>query len=274
MFADAPGVPRFASDLRCCTYHPHLPAHLVGGILKSGEGAERIRARIAARVGVTPVGVGPPPAYAALPRTADSFGRDPALRCPFLDEKGERCSIWRHRGVACAAFHCKYDRGALGAGWWGLVVVAFDAIDRALARWVLERTGLDVAACDELLHHPGDEERDRRAWGVRRGAEEAHFLEAAALVEALDWDAIARIGGPPLAGLPDAMRGALARMDAIPARTRPSGELVQIRSGRAVTLRHPTVPFDPIEVPAELPPDPDHALLRRLLDWRVLVGVE
>src|SRR3954469_9060168 len=70
MLPGAPDLPpsgAFDPAVRCCTYHPHLAPWLIGGILKDGaEGARSIvRARIAAKTGVTPLGLEPSPEYAA-----------------------------------------------------------------------------------------------------------------------------------------------------------------------------------------------------------------
>jgi hypothetical protein len=286
--ANLPPEGPFDPELRCCTYHPQLLAHLCGGILRDGDAAGRahLRERIAARVGVTPIGIIPTPAYAAhhqaLSGIPGSFGHRRELRCPFLQD--DHCSIWRHRGLACAAFHCKYDRGALGHWRWNLIVVAFNVVDRVVSRWLLERQGLDVRACDALLHGSGDE---AAAWGAFLGREEEYFLEAARLVEALSWDDVVAIGGAELAGYADGVRAALARLDEVPARVRKGPNvLYQIRPDRSALAQHPSVSLDLIELPADvvdllakldeapladlgLPPD----LQRRLLDWQVLIGV-
>src|SRR5258707_323365 len=84
MLPGAPDLPpdgQFDPALRCCTYHPHLASHFVGGILDGGSDAGRaiVRARIGVRVGVTPIGLGP------AERRSGVFGRSPELRCPFYD---------------------------------------------------------------------------------------------------------------------------------------------------------------------------------------------
>lgn len=293
MLPGAPELPPegpFDEALRCCTYHPNLAPHFVGGILDGGDevGRARVRARIAARVGVSPLGLGPTPEYAAAHRRLagpGSFGRSRALACPFLD--GTRCSIWRHRGAACAAFHCKLDRGALGAGLWSLLVVAFNAVERALARWLLARHGLDAAACDALLHAPADAALDARAWGAWRGREEEYFVAAARWVEAMTWAEVAALDG--LHGLGDALRGAVARFDspALPERVRPNREILyQLGKPGHTRLQNRGVPLDLVEIPTELATQLtaldetatanlglEDVLLRRLLDWQVLLPV-
>jgi hypothetical protein len=288
MLPDAPELPPegpFDADTRCCTYHPHLAPHFVGAILERGSdgGCAIVRARIAGRVGVSPLGLGPTPQYARLPR-GRGFGRERALVCPFLAEG--RCSIWSHRGAACAAFHCKYDRGVFGHWFWGLQVVAFQAVERVLGRWLLTRMELDAAACDALLRAPEDEALDARAWGAWRGREEAYFREAARLVEPLSFAEVARIGGAELSGLAGAVRTAAAQMDAGPPERvrRNDAVLHQIGLPGRTRLQNQAVPFDLLEISSELAErlgrleesataalGLDDGLLRRLLDWQVLL---
>src|SRR4051812_4594660 len=124
----------FDPEARCCTYHPHLPPHLVGALLQQRN--EIVEEKVAARDGVTPLGLGPNAEYSArfarLGQHPDAFGRERALVCPFY--AGARCTIWTQRPTACAAFHCKFDRGPLGHGVWNLIVVSFHAVDHALMK--------------------------------------------------------------------------------------------------------------------------------------------
>jgi hypothetical protein len=294
MLPGAPDLPpegTFDPAVRCCTYHPHLAAHFVGGILKDGTefGRAGVRARVAGRAGVTPLGLGPPPANSAawerLASLPGSFGHSLELLCPF--HEAGRCTIWQHRGAPCAAFHCKFDRGALGFALWNLVTIAFNAIERALGAWLLRRQGLDVDACDALLHAPADAALDTRAWGAWRGREEEYFLEAARLIEPLSWAEVIAIGGRDLAGLGDALRGAVARFDdkALPQRVRRGGEILyHLGQASSVRLQNRSVPLDLLDVPAavagrlarlEESPLPelglDDQLVRRLIDWQALV---
>ena len=288
MLPGAPELPPegpFDAETRCCTYHPHLAPHFVGAILERGSdvGRATVRARIAGRIGVSPLGLGPTPQYARLPR-GRGFGRNRDLTCPFLADG--RCSIWSHRGAACAAFHCKYDRGVLGHWFWGLQVVAFQAVERALMRWLLTRMALDAAACDALLRAPADEALDARAWGGWRGREEAYFLEAARLIEPLSFAEVAALGGAELNGLAQAVRTAAAQIDATPPeRVRRNDAVVHhIGVNGRTRLQNPGVPFDLIELSSELAErlrrleesattglGLDDPLLRRLLDWQVLL---
>ncbi len=281
----------FDPAVRCCTYHPHLAAHFVGGILKDGTaaGIAIVRARLAARVGVTPLGLGATPAYAAtyleVTRTPGVFGRSRDLRCPFHADA--RCTIWSHRGAPCAAFHCKFDRGAYGAGLWNLIVVAFNSIERALARWLVETSGLDATLSDALLRAPDDRDLDVRAWGAWHGREAEYFLVAARRIEPMSWVDVAAIGGRELADLGAALGGAATRFAAMvpPTRVQRGTEVLhRIGLPGHKVLHHPALPFDELAVSTELADrlarletseladlGLDAELVRRLLDWRVLV---
>ncbi len=266
--------PRFHPDTRCCTYHPQLPAHVVGALLR--EGAASVGERVAQRRGVTPHGLGPTPEYAAvwnrLGQRPEAFGREPAIVCPF--HAAGRCTIWSQRGVGCAAFHCKYDRGPAGQYLWGLIVVAFHAVDHALLKRLIAHAGLDPQACDALLRAPGDREVEARAWGTWLGRERDYFLLAAQLAEE------AHLAGfPALARLGESLRAAQGRLDARPESVRGNRE-VFYQLGR---VRHGSVPFDSLPVPQELLArlsaldgtrldtlGLDEPTLRALLDWQVI----
>jgi hypothetical protein len=282
----------FLPEVRCCTYQPSLPPHLVGAILAddAAPGRAVVRARIAGRAGVSPLGIGPAPGYSATYAgvVADpvGFGRSAELACPYLD--GDRCGIWAHRGIACATYHCKFDRGALGAGLWNLIGVMVLIVDRALRRWLVRRHDLRPDACDLLLRDPS---ADAEAWGGWLGREEDYFLDCARLVDGLAWRDVEVIGGVELERWAQALRGAVERLDAAqtPTRVQRGGDVLY-RIGRpgTVRLQHRGVPNDLLEVPAEIaarieglgPAEVelaalglDGALIRALLDWQVLVPV-
>ncbi len=291
--ADLPPEGPFDVASRCCTYHPHLAPHFVGGILDgdSDAGRQLVRARIRGRVGVTPLGLAPTPEFAAaLQRIAGrpgGFGRSPEILCPFY--RDARCTIWQQRGVVCAAFHCKFDRGALGAGLWQLITLFFNVVERALARQLLERHGLDAVSCDALLRAPADGALDGRAWGAWRGREEEYFLAAARQVEPLSWAEVVTVGGGELGRVAEALRGAVARLDEAPPERvrRGDGILYQLGGPGRTRLQNRGAPLDLLELPSEvaarlahldvdirladLALDPD--LARRLLDWQALLPV-
>jgi hypothetical protein len=284
MLPGAPDLPpegAYHPEVRCCSYHPHLAAHLVGGVLggEDGEGRARVRSRIAARVGVTPLGLGPTPAYYAL---KGRFGHSREMLCAFY--QNARCTIWRHRAMPCASFHCKFDRGAIGRDLWSFLIIASNVIERVLARWLLGKLGLEVAPSDALLRAPEDAALDRQAWGGWFGREEEYFLESARLVDALSYAEVEAIGGRDLQGLAEALRGVVARGAELPERVRVNGEIVH-HLGRPgyVRLQNRGLPLDLLEVPEELMArlsgemrladlGLDEDLARKLVDWQVLIS--
>lgn len=109
---------RFTAPARCCTYHPRLANVLVGGALRDGGmGAHAIRARLADRDGVSPLGIAPSSSAARryATRTAETFGRDPSLTCPYWVEGPLGCSIHRHRNAICRTWSCRRTHGGRSA---------------------------------------------------------------------------------------------------------------------------------------------------------------
>ena len=295
--AMAPGSPdlppegAFDPALRCCTYHPHLAAHLVGAILERGDspGSDIVRARIAERAGVTPIGIGPDARWAAAWKQSGTrpgaFGRDHSLLCPFL--ANERCTIWESRGAPCASFHCKFDRGVSGASLWNLLTLAFNHIERALARWLLQRMALDAAATDALLQYPADPTLQSRAWGSFHGKEEEYFRAASQLIAPLSWKEVVAIGGRDLTAIEDTLTATMKRLASndLPSRVQRGEVLIQIGKPGTARLFHPAAPLDLLEIPADLAPrlarfhegeiadlEIDDSLLRKLLDWQALIA--
>ncbi|MEO0603010.1 MAG: hypothetical protein AAF211_16345, partial [Myxococcota bacterium] len=79
----------FHPETKCCSYHPSVPNFSVGAVLRGeGPGRARVEARIAGRVGVTPLGIQPGRLarhlYSLDPEA--TFGATPRLRCPYLDD--------------------------------------------------------------------------------------------------------------------------------------------------------------------------------------------
>src|SRR5687767_1905524 len=91
--APSPDALHFRPDAKCCTYHPTLPNYLVGALLADPdpaleEGRRRVRDKLAARVGVTPLWLAAPRKTMVLLEASrdTSFGRSRALRCPYYVE--------------------------------------------------------------------------------------------------------------------------------------------------------------------------------------------
>ena len=174
----------FTLDTKCCGYQPKLPNYLVGGVLRDGgEGAATLRERIEARVMVTPLSVGVPPAYAAqwshVERTT-GFGSDPGLVCPHFHEG--RCRIWAHRDAVCSTWFCRFDRGEAGHAFWLALRSLLQTLATDLSRWAAAELGLDPSA------RP-------MGWGDYRGDPEAFYVAAAERVGALSAADVRRVGG-------------------------------------------------------------------------------
>lgn len=172
----------FHVDVRCCGHVPAQPNFVVGGVLGDPDapGRDALRARVAARHGVTPLGLGPTPTEAAA-IAAVPFGSDPALACPYLDRG--RCGVWRHREAVCATWFCRVDRGEVGQRAQLELRALLQAIERALSR----KLARDLGARPEG--------RGPSAWGGWAGREEAYFLACAARASAMSWPEVRRVVG-------------------------------------------------------------------------------
>lgn len=255
---------RFRSDAKCCTYVPALPNFLLGAALRElppGAARAGLERRLADPAACTPhgldVGEDDRARYQAIV-AAETFGRDPDLRCPhYLDEAGGLCGIWRHRNGVCATWFCKHDRGAAGQRFWNAAEVLLALVERELSHW---------CAC-QLLYHgapPGSAEDDDELpeWSAWAPHAREYYLRAAAMVDELSWSEVQVITGPELTPLAARLQAAYAELQPAP-RAQP---LVQLR-GRAVQLsealrishrgpaRTRVVSYsdsDPIDLPSEL----------------------
>jgi hypothetical protein len=186
---------RFRSDIKCCTWYPDLPNYHVGAALSDespgfAEGRRRLRAQIAARAGVTPLGVGPPPAYSALydflvaaePSTEVSFGRNEALVCPYFDRSGGSCTVWAYRERVCATYFCKHDARAAGYATWMAISRYLDHLQTTLARHAARSVLESAGGIDEVPR-----------WGAYDGREEEFFMASFQFVRATSPDQLAEL---------------------------------------------------------------------------------
>ena len=214
----------FDPRTKCCTYVPELPNFLVGRILCDADpafakGRATLVRRLEEGVAVTPLGVGRPPTYRLLyEHTAGlmAFGRNRALRCPhYLEDEGGSCGIWRHRKSTCATWFCKYERGAVGLGFWRAMNQLLGTVEESLARWCVVELDVGDEALRQLFPPAGgdptlfatpvkgrsldgvvDRDLARRLWGRWTGRERAFYDECGRRVGALTWREVASIGGP------------------------------------------------------------------------------
>ncbi len=206
-----PGAGFFRPDIKCCSYHPTLPNYLVGAALADPsaageEGRSRLRAKIAARVGVTMTWLAAPRKYLVLYDAAreSSFGRSDALLCPYYERATGGCTVWPFRESVCATFFCKHAAGATGQAFWQALKRYLAHIEVALARYAatsirgtppppeLPRMKLTR---DDLEGRPPGPADYAALWGDWVGREELLYVECAKLVAALDKDERTRVLG-------------------------------------------------------------------------------
>ena len=268
--APGPGGIYFDRVVKCCTYLPELHNFLVGRILSDPDpaaqpGRSTVAKRIAAGIGVTPLGLAQSPVFSLLYRNSeDAFGQSRTLCCPHYLEEGGRCGIWRNRDSTCSTWFCKHVRGKIGWTFWRdslhqlLLVVEED-----LARWcVLELHPSDdtlrqvvastaEAVTGESLDNRVNQETYACVWGEWRGREGEFFLRCAELVNPLSWAEVLAISGPKVrayAQLTERAYGRLISDDVPPALLVGSIQLVQIQQG--TTRVNTYSDYDPLDVPS------------------------
>jgi Fe-S-cluster containining protein len=198
------GLAYFRPDTKCCTFQPRLPNYLVGAVLRDGdaEGARRIHARIAQRIGVTPQWLAPGRKYSLLLEASrlTSFGRSTALRCSFYEPDGGLCTIWKHRDSACSTFFCKHRGGADGKAFWVALESWLRLVERRLsahARTIVAPELEEPAVPHGTLTVEDLEDRPPAAyaahWGAWQGREAELYARCHEVIAALDRPAFAAI---------------------------------------------------------------------------------
>jgi hypothetical protein len=199
----------FRPDIKCCTYHPRLPNYLVGGLLSDpdpalAEGRRRVEEVIAGRIGVTPRWVAPPRKTRVLYHAArrSSFGRSLLLRCPYYQEQGGLCTIWRWRETDCSTFFCKYMTGADGQTFWRSLNGYLHEVQGRLAAHALARLAPELEepaveagelTLDDLEDRPpGDY---GQLWGPWQGREGELYRACYREIASLDEARFAEIAG-------------------------------------------------------------------------------
>lgn len=267
----------FRPDVKCCSFLPWLPNFLVGRILAdddpspiAAQGRRSVEERIAARVGVTPMGLERPPmSDLHLRHALDAFGNSRALRCAhYVDQDGGLCGIWRHRESTCATWFCRFERGRFGFELWSAVKLLLSEVERDLALRCALDVGVDPEVLTTLLqaHDPttgtnwqeleGEPEpvAYAKTWADRAGHEVEHYRACAERIAGLTWDDVLARCGPRVAARAAAVRVHHARCAdlTLPERLRSGAfHVAAIRSDggvRAVTYSA----FDAIDLPSRL----------------------
>lgn len=187
----------FHPSTKCCTYHPQLPNFLAGRALRAGGVArDKVRARLLVPDGLEPAGILPPApwrtAYEASREV--TFGRDPALRCPFYVDGDLSCGIWEHRNSVCRSWFCRTDAGYPTQRLWR---AASDALSRA---------EFDLADAVATLGRAPGRDAPPAAW-------ERWYRFCADAVDHARPDAVARVASPRLAELRQRLKEAAAAVE-------------------------------------------------------------
>jgi hypothetical protein len=248
-------APVFPAAARCCTYHPRLPAFLVGRALRrGGEGAAKIRARLAEPDGVSAEGIRAPASHRAAAAEGAGFGHEQRLTCPFWSAEapqGRGCTVHLDREAVCRTWHCRRDQGIRSHAAWMALKELLMCVEATL-----------VDACVAGGEPPGQ--------GAPPEVWEAWFVACADRVDGLGPGEVDRLRGERL----DTLRARVAaRLDE---RDAPMPEVVipTLRSwvvrGDGITLTTWSA-YDPVEAPPWI-----FELLSRLdgqRTWRVAAAL-
>jgi Fe-S-cluster containining protein len=208
---DGDGATYFRPDAKCCTYQPFLPNYLAGAVLRDddpalAEGARRVRARIAQRIGVTPRWLHPGRKYSLLfeAARASSFGRSTTLRCSFFEPQGGLCTIWKHRDAACSTFFCKHRGGGDGKIFWVALESWLAYVERQLAAYAVTTLAPELEEPDmtrglitreDLEDRPPSESDYATYWGAWLGREAELYVRCYELIAGLDRATFERLLG-------------------------------------------------------------------------------
>lgn len=204
----------FSADTKCCTHHPELPNYLVGALLgatvsKNETGRRRITDKIAARTGITPLGVLRPKKYTLLIKNSaiDYFGRSKALLCPFYESSSGLCTIAPHWDGVCSTWFCKHGAGEDGKKFWRTLRKYLENLEKILTRYALlkiganpsvaglivdESTPLTVRELDDL---PPPDSAYEALWGKWAGKEEEFYRECYTHIKQLEQGDFANLEG-------------------------------------------------------------------------------
>jgi len=242
------------------------------------------------------------------------FGRAQSLRCShYRDEQGGLCGVWKYRNGICSTWFCKYERGAVGRDFWIAAEYLLVAIEEDLARWCVIELEVGEEALEILFEPPSNKQslaledlddqvepgKQRRVWGHWYGREDEFYRECARLVSPLSWQEVLTLCGPEVRGRAQLTQKAYraASSQDVPARLQ-LGAFTVIEAGADFfRVYRPDMGLDTFTLSAKimrlLPffdgrPTAEvvaqisekerlrftDELLRRLVDFRILVAVE
>jgi hypothetical protein len=201
---------------KCCTYYPHLPNYLVGGILQENdasmaEGGKRLRRLISQKKGVSPYGIIPPVEYTNRRTTIrkKNFGEikqeeNQSILCPYYDHG--RCTVWKYRENLCVTYFCAPIANTQGRVFWDKVNEYLKRAEMELAQYALLELGWppqailtspikgDTLGLDDA-NGAIDEEKYAELWQDWAGREEEWYGQCYEIIASLGRATFERITG-------------------------------------------------------------------------------
>jgi Fe-S-cluster containining protein len=230
----------FKPHLKCCTYFPRLPNHLVGAILsdtspEGAEGRKRVLEIIRSRVGVTPFEVAPPDKWTFLftSHSATAFGNVESWLCPYYERSKGNCTIWKYRNPVCRTYFCISTGGDDGIQFWNKAQRFLAYFELSLSKLCVSELAPDLLGTrrqtthedkieltvEELDDLPPNPETYAKAWGKWQGKEVEFYEKCYQIVQKTDSKAVTSELGSFGASLLDTLEAgyAPARKRALPA---------------------------------------------------------
>jgi hypothetical protein len=210
---EAPGTVHFSPATKCCTYYPSMPNYLVGGVLESrgrdlAGGRRRMRAVIAARRAVAPLGVHRPAKLTSyIGSTPELFGRSTTIVCPYYDRDTGGCTVRPYRIGVCYTWYCKHNHGKESMTFWQMLRNYLTEVEHALSRYALHEIGFPAGkilaslapdtklTTEEIDDRPLPEHEYRKLWDRWAGREETLYRAAHHAVQGLSRKRFEAIGG-------------------------------------------------------------------------------
>src|SRR6185436_13775755 len=205
--------------LKCCTYHPGLPAYLVGNILASPEpeldnGRKLMNNKIEKKIGVTPMGIFAPKLYNLIYKQGhkNGFGTSEKLLCPYYNKEENNCNIWKYREAVCSTYFCRHTTNNKGKDLWMSIMNYLKMVERKVSEYILLNTGfsdikLIQAYVDSLLNFEEDltdweidekpmpADQQKLLWQSWYGKEKEFYMKAAELFNLMSQQDLVQILG-------------------------------------------------------------------------------
>lgn len=200
-------VPKYADNLKCCTFHPFLPNYLIGQILldekkSSSFVTDVLQHKISKRQYVLPLGIVAPVRYQVEfnQLKGQLFGKNEEWLCPYYDVNLNRCGIWRNRGSVCTSFYCHSSKGKKGKVFWTRSLDYLSYVEMALCEEALVHLDFSPRQISDLLQYinrfqgrPGELKSDalpvkraRELWNGYFDEQEAFFIKSLEVVKSFD----------------------------------------------------------------------------------------